>query len=772
MRKSTNRLLPQTLAVAVAACISSTTSLVQASNSGMIEEVIVTAQKRAQSLQDVPLSVSAFSEQTLKDLHMGDANDIFLYTPGLVSAPDYATAERIAIRGLGSEQFGYGFENHVGVFVDGIYQEGTSAGEFYDLERVEVIKGPVGALFGRSAIAGAISVSRNKPGDQFEASLDVGLGNLGHQSYTGVINLPLTEQWSLRAAGKYDENDGYLHNIANGEDLGSTQVESSRLSLRYVGDVVDATFTAVYEERADMPNLSQTTSDILDESIYGFPATDFILDPAADLSLAGAYDDYDVAASLRPFFTTRFNDWIADINIAASDQLDIKLLTSYREVSSRYTEDFDANDVADLTSSGPFSQNVNGEYFQQEVHFTYTTEHNWVLLFGGNYYNSEVEAETFAVTSDTLMAGNAFWDPALLGQTILQSELGQTAGDYWGWSSFVDVTIPLTASLDLTLGARYTFDEKELTNFVPDPHTLPGNQGLVWSANNIGYTSAPVTNKDDWADSTVRAALNYQFNEDISFYASYAQGYKSGGIDTFSYAFADGVTFPTFVGEDITAYGGVPKAVDPETSDSYELGIKSYWLNQRVQFNAAAFYYVFKDQQQLVQDGAALIVENVGEVEGKGLEAEVRFLPTDNLDISVNLGYLDTNIKENDSSPELVGETTPRAPTWTSSLIATYTQPLNNGSAAYFTYSYSYQDEMRTDVNPQAPYVKAMELSNVRMGYQSADSKWDVSLYVDNLFDEFTYYDRRIADQVVFLQDQYRNIGRPRTWGLDVSYIF
>lgn len=772
MYKRHNRFTPQLLALAMAALTGPATSLAQEAKSGMLEEVIVTAQKRAQSLQDVPLSVSAFSEQTLKQLHMGDANDIFLYTPGLVSAPDYATAERIAIRGLGSEQFGYGFENHVGVFVDGVYQDGTQSGEFYDLERVEVIKGPVGALFGRSSIAGAISVTRNKPDSEFEGSIDAGLGSLGRQSYTGVINIPLTDKWYLRAAGKYDENDGYLNNLANGDDLGSTQVESSRLSLRYAGDVVDATFTAVYEERSDMPNISQTTSDIQDELIYGFPATDYIIDPAADLSLAGAYDDYDVASSLRPFFNTRFNDLIADISIAASDNLDIKLLTSYREVSSRYTEDFDANAVVDLTASGPFSQNVDGEYFQQEVHFTYNTDNNWVIQLGANYYQTEVEAETIAVSSDALMAGNAFWNPAYAGQSILQTELTQTDGDYWGWSSFMDVTIPLTDALDLTLGARYTFDEKELTTYSPDPNTIPGNQGVVLGSNNPGYTSSPISNKDDWSDTTVRAALNYQLSEDISVYASYAQGYKSGGIDTFSYAFPEGSGFTPFISEDIAAYGGVPKAVDPETSDSYELGIKSYWLDRRVQFNAAAFYYVFKDQQQLVQEGAALIVENVGEVEGHGLEAEIRFLPTENLDISMNLGYLDTEIKENDSSPELVGETTSRAPTRTSSLIATYNQPLDSGAAAYFTYSYSYQDEMRTDTNPDAPYVKSMEISNARIGYQSADYTWDVSLYVDNIFDEFTYYDRRASDQIVFFQDQYRNIGRPRTWGVDVSYAF
>lgn len=764
-----DRFSKKTLVVAIASTVLSVGLSAQGYSGRAIEEVVVTAQKRPQTLQDVPLAVSAFSEETMKSLHFGDANDIFLYTPGLVSAPDFPTAERSAIRGLGSEQFGYGFVNHVGVFVDGVYQEG--AGEMYDVERVEVIKGPVGALFGRSSIAGAISITRNKPADEYDGSLDISLGELGRQSYTGVVNVPLTDNLFFRAAGKYEENDGYLNNIVTGEDLGSTQVEAMRMAFRFIGDNVDATLTASYEERADIPNIAQVTSSISDESYnIGTPFEDsvvnFILDPTANLAYAGPFEEgYDVASSLKPKFTTRFHDLVADIEIDLSEDLTLKSLTNYRNHSSDYLEDFDGNAIADLSFFGPYGQDVVSDHVQQELHFSYTTENDWLFLFGSSYYKTDLEALTYNGISDTLGNFNGF------ASGTIQREQLTTTGDFSGWSTFADLTISLTDRLDLTLGARYTYDEKELTVFIQDPNTIAGNQTGGFGALTlgfIGYTSVPIKTKDDWSDITGRLALNFTMTDDVSFYMAYSQGSKSGGIDAFSFTTDDG--FVPFFNDDLSAVNGAPKSVDPESSDSYELGMKSYWLDRRVQFNSSAFFYEFKDQQQLVAQGAALIVENVGLVAGSGIEADVRFLPTENLDVSLSAAYLDTEVKENDRNPSAVGSRTGRAPAWTGSVIATYTHPLPSGASLYSTFSHSYQGKMVTDAG--GPNLPPISISNIRLGYEPSEGRWGASLYVDNVFDEFVFYDQKSADGVGYLQDLRRQIGRPRTAGIDISYNF
>lgn len=742
---------------------------------GALEEIIVTAQKRPQTLQDVPLAVSAFSEDTMKSLHFGDANDIFLYTPGLVSAPDFATPERTAIRGLGSEQFGTGFVNHVGVFVDGVYQEGTQSAELYDVERVEVIKGPVGALFGRSSIAGAISVTRNKPNEEFEGSIDVGLGELGRQTFTGVVNVPLSDKVFFRAAGKDEQSDGYLYNVATGEDVGATQVESARMALRFAGDKVDATLTAVYEERADAPNIGHATSSIQEAPpVFGlYPLTSLIVDPAADLSAASPFgESYKINSDIRPEFNAEFYDIVADISVDVSDNLTVKSLTSYRELNNEYVEDFDNNAIPDLTYFGPFAAHTDADYFQQEFHFTFTTDADTVIQFGSNYYQTDVSTQIQTRISDSFGAAQAFWDPALLGQTIIQTERTNTEGDFWGWSAFADLTLAITDKLDLTFGARYTYDEKELEVFVEDPIGAPGNIGFPLLSGSVGYTSSPIKTEDDWKDTTVRVALNYTVDDDLSLYAAYAQGSKSGGIDSFSFLVPADSGFSPFYGEDLAAVGATPKSVDAESSDSVEFGIKSYWLDRRVQFNTSAFFYRFVDQQRLITQGAAQIVENVGEVEGYGVETDLRFLPTENWDVSVNFSWLDVEVIDDESNPANEGEPTSRAPEWTASLIATYTYPLTSGASLYSNFSHSYQGEMRTDENPLAPYVPAFNLSNLRFGYNSAEGNWGASVYINNLFDEFVYYDRRMADGAAALQDIRRNIGRPRTAGVDFNLSF
>lgn len=740
-----------------------------------IERIMVSTQKRTQSLQDVPLSVTALSEKKLEELHLGDANDIFKFTPGLVSAPDYATAERTAVRGVGSEQFGYGFDNHVGTFIDGVYQTGVT--EFYDIAQVEVVKGPVGALFGRSSIAGAVSVTRNKPSEVTESRIKLGLGSLGHESATGMVNIPLTNNLYFRVAGKHERNDGYLHNVANDTDIGATGVDSIRAALRYQKEKLDATLTVLYEDREDMPNITRTVSSAADAvylpgTPYEMPLLGLIVDQDIDITnLIGPFDgDYQVAASFTPYFTNVFRDVIADVQYEVSDNFSVKSLTNYRHSVGHYAEDFDANAVPDLTVTSPFMQSNDNEYFQQEIHFNYTTDDNWVFLFGSSYYKTKVDGYTYSETSDTMAAMNAFWNPELLGQTIIQSEYSNTDGEYSGWSGFLDVTIPLTEKLDLTVGGRYAHHEKAMTVYIQNPNAIDTNQGYVLGINFEGYTSTPVSNSDDWSGTTGRFALNYTLNKDVSFYASYAQGFKAGGIDSFAFDIPDGADYTPYSGMDIAAAGGKPASVDPESSDSYEMGVKSYLFGGYLQLNSSAFYYEFRDQQKLVQNGAALTVENIGKVVGQGLETEYRILPGGGWDISGSFAYLDAVAKEDESNEANVDEPIARSPKWTASLLVNYAYPLSSGEI-YGTYSFSYQDEMRTDADPEADYLPSFSLSNFRLGYMDDDG-WQVSAYVDNMFDKYVYYDYRQADGTVFLQDINRNISRPRTYGVEVSYAF
>lgn len=745
-----------------------------------LEEIVVTAQRREQSLQDVPLSVAAFSEDTLRSLSLNDGFDIFAYTPGLVSAPGYASPLRVAIRGVGSRQFGYSFDNPVGVFVDGVFQEGlATASEYYDIQRVEVIRGPVGALFGRSAIAGAISVTRNKPNEKTGGRLDAGIGEIGRESVTAVFNTPLSDNVYFRIAGKYDDTDGYLKNVTDGRKIGETSVKSVRAALRYLDDSLDATLTATYEDRRDLANMYQMTSPLTSGSFLGVPLQFLVLAGHEDLSQIQPFsgDTHKVAAiaGFEPKFDSDFFDITAEINYNFTEQLKLKSLTNYRDHDTHYAEDFGGTGVADLTFFGPFEQEFGGDLVQQEFHVSYTTDNNWELLFGASYYDKQVDAVNSSGISDgfgtfflinPLNPGGA--NAVAVGDTVIQTELTEVESSGSGWSAFFDLTVPLTERLDVIFGARHSYDEKDHEVFIPQLGTIPGNLPTALPIFLNPFTSVPVSESDDWSGTTVRAALSFDLFEDINLYASYAQGYKSGGIDN-TLVYPVGV-FPPLA-DDAAAVGAVPTSVDEESSDSFELGMKSFWLDRRLQFNISGFYYEFEDQQRLEFVGGVLSVLNIGEVEGAGFEADLRVLPVDNLDISANIGYLHSEIKADEIVPGNVGERTEKSPEWSGSIVATYRYPFALGEL-YGTYSFTYQDSMRVSEIPTEPFLPSIELSNIRLGYESEGAKWGVSVYVNNLFDNFVYYDHRFADPAVDPTDRRNNLGYDRHAGMDVYFSF
>ncbi|WP_169711751.1 TonB-dependent receptor [Henriciella litoralis] len=738
----------------------------------VIEKVVVVAQKRAQSAQDVPLAITAFTGEIVEDQHIGEFTDIFSFTPGLVSAPDYATSERTSIRGLGSAAFTFGFDPHVGVFVNGVHQgrNGAQTSALFDVERVEVVKGPVNALYGRSAIAGAINIINNEPVDAFEGDVQAEISERNGYDFTGVLNVPVTDNLYFRGGIHVDQQDGFYNNVANGETIGDTDSFAVRAAVKYEQNLWDAKLTVNYEDRTDVPNIHQATGSLADQTYFGFPLTDYILDPTLDTTnLAGPFgDNYNVATDLDPYIKTELFDITGEVNVELNDITSLKAITSYRDIESRYLEDYDGNAIPDLTYFGPYEQNSDQKVFQQEFQLLIEPANDWVWVLGASYFDEDLDGYIGSSWSETL---NYFSSPT----TLIQEEFGTTDGAFSGWSLFGDVTIPLGEKFELTVGGRYNYDKKRLTQYVPDPADLsifPNNNPYATAFNWPAIATTPVTSEADWDKVTWRAALSYAATDDLNFYASWAQGFKAGAIDALSFE-AD-VPIPAFAGVDVSdpTINGRPAVADPESSDSYEIGMKGMFFDNSVQLNTAAFYYVFEDQQQLVSQGASYIVQNVGEVVGQGLEAEVRWLPTNRLDLSATLALLDTEIKEDEFNPANVGTPKARSPEVTASLIATYTIPLESGAEVFINGSYSYQDEMRVSGNPDSPYIPSYSLVNGRIGYDSVDD-WGVSLFVENLTDEFVYYS--LIESNGFgntIQDTRFNFGQPRTFGASIYYRF
>ena len=700
-----------------------------------LEEVVITAQKRQQSLQDVPLSVSAFTAETLSAGRMMDIRSIVDFTPGFSGNTADGFTDALSIRGISTNDFGIGGDPSVAVFEDGIWagRTGGVMTSMYDVERVEVVKGPQGTLFGRNSIAGAVSILTNKPDSEFGASAELSLADHDEIEAIGMVNIPINDTWAMRFAGYHLENDGYLTNLAGGDDLGFHDVSAARGSLRYTGDSVDATLIMSYEDREQDP------------SVYWVPA-------------AGLSDD-------------EVNTDLGDDGINESDVFDARLLlewslandytvtslTGYKKFNFHYLEDYDGGPER----VNDYRQVNEVDYWSQELRLNSPSDGKVTWFAGASVYEENIDglfdyiydedalcravSITEAPDFDGPAAGcddpnfETYWEEDIDPADILEGKVERSFVDVTsrGWAVYGDFTWAISDRLDLTAGARYTFDEKEMKSVVLDSGGALGN-----NFNFEFFTNGTVSDKADWSDFTPRVALDYEVNDDVSLYGTVSMGYKSGGFATFGY---------DLHGQDINDDGSAPDGTtplefDPEQVDSYEIGVKSRLLDNTLQANASVFLYDYTDLQLVYFDQGSSQVANVGEARGMGLELDLRWVPDEHWDATVGLTFLDTEITD---ATDIVavgacgdcdGNNLPFAPEVSASTMLTYRMPVSSGEG-FFTTEYVYRSKMYggPDNLPDATTESWNEVA-FRLGYRSASS-WYATLWLENAFDE-TYFER------------------------------
>jgi iron complex outermembrane receptor protein len=700
-----------------------------------LEEVVITAQKRQQSLQDVPLSVSAFSGDMLKEGRMADIRGIVDFTPGFSGKTEDGFTDALSMRGIATNDFGIGGDPSVAMFVDGIWS-GRTGGvmtAMYDVERAEVVKGPQGTLFGRNSIAGAVSVITAKPENAFGASAELTLADYDHVEAQAMVNVPLNEQWAMRAAGYVLDNKGFLENLQGGDDLGFHQVSAGRVSLKRTGESFDATLIAAFEDREQDP------------SVYWVPAAG-LDEEEVNIDLGEGGRDESEISEVRAIL-----EWSLAGNYSLTS------LTGYKKFSFHYLEDYDG---------GPERVNDYGqindvEYWSQELRLNSPDEGPVTWFAGASVYQEEIDGLfDFIYDEDALCravsiteapdfngpaAGcddpnfEAYWEDDIDPADILtgKSERSFVDVESKGWAVYGDLTWAISDRLELTAGARYTYDKKEMTSVVLDSGGALGN-----NFNFEFYTNGPVSDTADWSDFTPRLALAYDLNDDVNLYATVSMGYKSGGFATFGY---------DLHGQDINADGSAPAGTtplefDPEQVDSYEIGAKTRLLDNTLQLNASAFLYDYTDLQLVYFDQGSSQVANVGEARGQGLEVDMRWVPDAHWDATVGLSLLDTEITDATDIIEVGacgdcdGNSLPFAPEVSASTILTYRTPIGTGEG-FFTTEYVYRSKMYggPDNIPDAT-VDSWNEFNFRLGYRSA-STWYVTLWVENAFDE-VYFER------------------------------
>jgi iron complex outermembrane recepter protein len=717
-----------------------------------IEEIIVTAQKREQSLQDVPVAISAFSGEHLENASIKNLNEVVAYTPGLAGQNQTGNnLEHLSVRGVTSSDFGVGGDLSVGVYENGIYRprSGGALG-FYDMERVEILKGPQGLLFGRNATSGAISATTRRASEEFEGDFTVGMSERNGSSFTGAINLPITEDLSMRVAGQHLEEQGYVKNRTTGKLLLGTNNDEVRTSFRYVG-FEDTTIDLVLDysdiERSSGETYSRTTTALsgLPLDLVGLPSSD---DPYTSYSDFGGKND------------SEFYGAMLEINTDLSDTLTLTSLTGYREARISYGEDFDAVDIV----ASHFNSDTKSEYFSQELRLNYTGER--VTWFAGiSAYDQNVSSD-FVIDADSdavchwgfgadcvsIMAGGGTGDASIDGLLTFVngyvagggstafSEISSISGKNKGWAVYGDATFTLTEELDLSIGARYTYDEKEY-----EREALPTANPAVALAGLHGgyYTDGTLKSDDDWNDFSPRIALSYIPNDNLNLYATISKGYKAGGFDSFGFANTSGdPTVALTSGDNLNSF-------DPEEILSYELGIKSRWLDSRLQVNASTYYYDYEDMQLISRQGNAFVIQNVGEATGQGVELEVRYLPGENWDLFLGAAYSDTesNLTDQENSDlcgdgDCDGKRLPYNPRLTTITAINYQSPLAiiDGVEFFATAEHSYQESSFSGLeNLNTQESDSIELVNLRAGLVA--DQWRLTFYVENLEDK-TYFNQ------------------------------
>tara|TARA_R110001583_G_scaffold6598_5_gene33412 strand:+ start:15410 stop:17692 length:2283 start_codon:yes stop_codon:yes gene_type:complete len=693
-----------------------------------IEVIEVTVQKRSQSVQEVPVAVSAFNGDMMDQLRIEDVRGLVDLTPGFNGKTEDSFIDALSIRGIGTNDFGIGGDPSVAIFTDGLWagRNGGVQMSFYDMERAEVVKGPQGTLFGRNAIAGGINITTNKPISDFEAQVGVTVAQFDTQELTGMVNIPLTENWYFRAAGNFISKGGWLENVAGGGDLGGSEINSTRLSLRYEGDNVDAVFRATYEDREQDPSVYWTENNGIAKDKVNI-----------DWGKGKGYDRGEIL-SLQ-----------ANIEFTLSDEFLLTSITGYKTYDFAYLEDYDGQ--PELINN--YGQDQTVDYASQELRLNYQGDGAINGFVGLSIYQEDIDATFINAYSENALctavlatdegidgatgctddAWTEYWGEAINPADLLENKAETNINilKNTGWSVYGDITWQASDKLDLTFGGRYTSDTKDMSIKVLDSGGALGNTFVFeW------YTEDFVQAKDTWTDFTPRVAAVYKLTDKINLYANAAQGYKSGGYSTFGIK-NDGSQ--EYGGP--LAPGSVPLAFQPETTTSYEIGSKMMLLDNSMQLNLAYFTYDYQDLQMIIFEGGSQLVKNVGEAKNQGIEADMHWTPTDNWDLRIAGAWMDSEItKEIEAGDGTLGNKLPMAPKLSGSMVTSYFHYMDTGIVTLMA-KWVYQSEIYGGPgNYETARIGSWNELGLRAMYESED-EWSVSIYIDNVTDQ-KYFER------------------------------
>jgi len=758
-------------------------------NASVIEEVIVTATKRAEDIQTVPVAVSAITGNEMQNKGIFDTSDLMGHIPNLqINSPWGDSQPNFNLRGVGvGNEFNANVASPIGVYFDEVYEgfRAAQGAQIFDIERIEVVKGPQGTLYGRNTTGGAINIISRTP--QMEGSngyITAGYGNYNRRRLQGAAETTLMDdKLGVRVAGTWVKGDGYIENknsqygventLIGNDDFASEDSRAVRLIIRaQPTDNLDLTLKLYSGE--SKPIGAAPIPKFVDSALP-LPASGFGRDPALD-------DDQ--AVSFRGGRFLNDTDGVTlTVKWDVNDSVSLISTTATSKNKQNLSIDFGGStfaapglpadiDIADIGYANYIAEN---EAFNQDLRLNYSTEK--LNLIVGLYYGDDEVITNNRVTfsgylDDTVPAGSfnplGLFGPALGPATSFDAFQDFTQ-ERTSKAFYAEAAYNLTERLSITVGARYTKDESSLDDFyalylnaddaptayayysTPDP-----TPASLFPLDPAAFLPKLSTEEDNW---TGRIILDYELADDVMTYISYSKGYRAGAYNGLAIAGPEQIYL-----------------TEPEKLDAYELGIKSQLLDNSLQVNASVFFYDYQNQQLQESVGAATFLRNLTS-SVLGAEIEILYYATDDLRITSSFGYLDTeyNAHQTLSGIDIGGNEQPFSPELTANLGAEYRlMDIADGS---LTISGDVQYKGHQWFDPfnseqaEGPLNKGEDsywLSNARLAYNS--DKLSGAIYVKNIEDK--YYNVYGINTEGFASNNYFIRGEPRTFGVEITYHF
>lgn len=772
-----------------------------------LEEVVVTARKQSENLQSVPIAVSAFTENALLNRGVTNNAEIANFTPNVVfdTSSTFAGADTFQafIRGVGQGDFALNTDPGVGLYVDSVYYARAPGAviELLDIDRVEVLKGPQGTLFGRNSIGGAVSIVSRKPGEEFGFAGEITVGDHDRRGASAVVNVPLSDVLFSSIAFHATNRDGYQKRIpfeeiatvptstipldqllvsdfsgsGGARDLGAKDNESFRGKLLWLAsDTVEVTLsvdTTTIRDAANATTLLEVDptaalGGLYNACIAGVPSLQALCESSAFHNFAAGqanllYNEQFVTGDIDTTYATGANYSNIDssgasvtIEWAFSGTLALKSISAYRQMESTFGLDIDGSPlVFDQTSFV-----MDTEQWSQEIQLNGSIGSRFLYTFGFYYFDEDgFQADRVPIADGLIQVAGGF-------------DHDTEAKAFFGEANF-----DLTDALTLNFGVRFTEEEKTVQldqqNLNPGFYLQQGAPPTIFPRQDDFTFLAPAAPLNETFDNTsIRAGVNWQVNDSLYTYFTYSQGFKSGGFTTrltqpFNPAF-----IPANPGPEVLTQ----LDFDEETADTFELGVKSQFFDDRVRLNAAVFFNTYNDIQIVVQRGVSPSNENVAEAEIKGLELELEALLSNWFSVNASLGLLDAEYSEIQTTGNLTG----RFGSITTETELVNTPELTGSLAINATFSesfsgnisFSYVDGLHNDVfNTPVLFQEAYTLLRASLRYEPPGGNWSAIFGVNNLTDERYIVSGFEAGALPFTTASYN---RPREWYLTVSYAY